>query len=173
MYSKHISRQQQEQRQAAATAGSSLNIFALFPFGFCKTSALQSCHNFAAPPSPRSPAGISCCRCSFRSGSASWWSYTKKKKKKTNAERRQLRRQQQFQVPRQSPDWLSLWGVVGGLPFGQLLTAPCRYFCSTPITTSHAPPPSLLQFTQSLSINFCLRFSVLRQSERERERETH
>lgn len=30
----------------AHTCNRSLNIFALFPFGFCKTSALQSCRNF-------------------------------------------------------------------------------------------------------------------------------
>jgi len=29
-----------------STCNRSLNIFALFPFGFCKTSALQSCRNF-------------------------------------------------------------------------------------------------------------------------------
>lgn len=57
--------------------------------------------------------------------------------------------------------------VVGGLPFGQLLTAPCRYFCSTLILPLPVPP-SPLQLTQSLSINFCLRFSVLRQSESEK-----
>lgn len=37
---------------------------------------------FCRTPLSTSPAGISCCRCSFRSGSASWWSYTKKKEKK-------------------------------------------------------------------------------------------
>lgn len=92
-------------------SSSSLNIFALFPFGFCKTSALQSCHNFAAPPPlPLSrwhlllPLLVSQRKCLLVE-------LHKKKKKKTNAERRQLLRQQQFQVLRQSPDWLSLWGV--------------------------------------------------------------
>lgn len=45
-----------------STCNRSLNIFALFPFGFCKTSALQSCRNFPYTTAPCNPTTcyISC-----------------------------------------------------------------------------------------------------------------
>lgn len=140
-------------------SSSSLNIFALFPFGFCKTSALQSCHNFAAPPPlplPRwhllLPLLVSQRKCLLVE--------LHKKKKKKNKRRTEATATATAVSGTQAVSGLVV--VVGGLPFGQLLTASCRYFCSTPILPLRLPliPCSSHKACQSIFVcvfRFCAR----------------
>lgn len=107
MYSKHISRQQQEQRQRQQQQLKhicSISVWVLQNFRitklpqFCRTPRRHLLLPLLLQlPLPLLVSQRKCLLVELH--------------KKNNAERRQLRRQQQFQVLRQSPGWLSLWGV--------------------------------------------------------------
>lgn len=78
-----------------STCNRSLNIFALFPFGFCKTSALQSCRNFPYTTAPCNPTTcyISCsCSWSIFATEVAPGNGSRKKRKKSNGEKQHRHR---------------------------------------------------------------------------------